>query len=190
MLKTNTKTIVLVGVLSAMAVALMYTLQFPILPGAPYLKIDFSDVPALFASIAISPVVGAVIMLIKNILHLPVSDSMMFGELSNFLIGSAFIISAGVLSKQFQKNKPMKKKLILILILASLIQVVAAVVVNLFIMLPLYPALAFMRNNVPLIQKYIIGAIIPFNLIKDALASIVFYFLYRYVYPAIQKQLY
>ena len=55
--KTKTQTIVKVGFLSATAFILMYLeFQVPLFPG--FLKLDFSDVPALVASFAIGPLYG------------------------------------------------------------------------------------------------------------------------------------
>ena len=46
---------------------MMLDFPFPGLP--PFLKIDFSDVPALIAAIIFGPVAGIIVEAIKNILH-------------------------------------------------------------------------------------------------------------------------
>ena len=54
-----------IGKVQAIALILMY-MDFPIIPMFPWLKLDFSDVPALMGTFAFGPVVGVVIELIKN----------------------------------------------------------------------------------------------------------------------------
>ncbi|MFP3489854.1 ECF transporter S component, partial [Staphylococcus sp. SIMBA_130] len=49
---------------------LLFFLNFP-LPFLPsYLKIDFSDVPALMASLIFSPLAGIIVVAVKNLLYL------------------------------------------------------------------------------------------------------------------------
>lgn len=92
---------------TAMLAAVSFILQYfefpiPIMP--PFIKFDFSDLPALLGCYAYGPICGVLICLIKNVLHLTVSQSMFVGELSNFLLGSAFVIIAGTVYK-FKKTK-------------------------------------------------------------------------------------
>ena len=69
-MKLNTKIIVYIGLLAAIATVLMFFPHFPVLSAVPFLKVDFADVPALLASVTISPIFGIVIEFIKNLFHL------------------------------------------------------------------------------------------------------------------------
>ena len=89
--------------LSAVAVVLMYLeIPIPIMPG--FIKFDFSDLPALLGAYALGPVAGIIICLIKNVVHLAASQSMLVGELSNFILGSVFVFTAGIVYKK-KKSK-------------------------------------------------------------------------------------
>lgn len=189
MMNTKTKSMVLIGVLAAMSSALMFFPHFPLIPAFPWLDFDFSDVPSLLAAVAISPVAGGIIVLIKNVIHLSISSTAMIGELANFIICFSFVVTAGLLSKYCFRNKLMTRKLIPVLLIASVVQVVAASLVNYFIMIPLYSAFV---NFTELggAQYYILAGVVPFNLIKDLIVCVAFYLVYRYVYPHVQKQLY
>ena len=57
-----------ISLLVAIAVVLMY-FDFPIVPIFPWLKIDFSEVPALIGGFAYGPVVGGIIVVLKVILR-------------------------------------------------------------------------------------------------------------------------
>lgn len=90
--KSNVRTIAVTGMLSAVAVVLMYLeIPIPIMPG--FIKFDFSDLPALLGAYALGPVAGIIICLIKNVVHLAASQSMLVGELSNFILGSVFVFT-------------------------------------------------------------------------------------------------
>ena len=185
------KTIVYIGILSAVATVLMIFPHFPIFPApANFLDVDFSDVPALLASVTINPVAGVIVVLIKNLFHLLQTKTFAVGELSNLILGTVFCLSVGILSRYAFKKILMKKKLLFVLPLAVIIVTFTAALSNFFIVLPFYakfmPALAEVFGKF----EFIIAWIAPFNVIKASLQSIVFYFLYRGVAPYITKNMF
>lgn len=189
MLKTNTKTLVLISTLAAMSTALMFFPQFPILPAFGWLKFDFADVPALVAAVAISPVSGGMIVILRCLLHFIIMpDGLLFSEIGNIVVSFALVVSTGIMTKHLFKNKPNKTKLIFILPIATMLQICAAILSNLYIMIPLYGK--FVDFNAIGISNYIFYGVIPFNFIKDVVSCVMFYLIYRYLYPLIQKHLY
>ena len=81
----NTSKMIKISLLSALALILMY-LDFPVIPIFPWLKIDFSDVPALLGAFGFGPLSGVLIELIKNILVILIKGSStgLVGEVANF----------------------------------------------------------------------------------------------------------
>ena len=97
------------AMLTALAVVLQY-LDFPIPILMPsFVKFDLSDLPALIGSFAYGPLAGVLIELVKNLIHCAVSKSATVGELSNFILGAAFVATAGIIYKH---NKTKKTALI------------------------------------------------------------------------------
>ena len=185
------KTIVYIGILSAVATVLMIFPHFPIFPApANFLDVDFSDVPALLASVTINPIAGVIVVLIKNLFHLLQTKTFAVGELSNLILGSVFCISVGILSRYTFKKTLMKKKLLFVLPIAVVIVTLTAALSNFFIVLPFYakfmPALSEVFGKF----EFIVTWIAPFNIIKATLQSIVFYFLYRGVAPYVTKNMF
>ena len=91
------------AMLAAISVVLMYLqISVPFMPA--FIQFDFSDLPALIGAYAFGPVVGIVIVLLKNVIHLLVSQTAWIGELSNFILGALFVLPAGLIYK-FKKNK-------------------------------------------------------------------------------------
>ena len=102
--KSNkTRRIVGCGVLTAVAVVLQYIeISIPIVPS--FIKLDFSDLPELIGAFAYGPVVGVLIALLKNLIHMAVSQSGFVGELSNFILGAVFAGVAGLIKKEHVIN--------------------------------------------------------------------------------------
>ncbi len=186
-MKTNTKTMVLAGIFASLSVVLSFFPKIPgIIPIAPWLDIDFADVPALFASVSISPLVGVVVVLIKNLLHLFLGTTTGgVGELSNFLCGTALVLSCGLANRFLLKNALNKRKLPLTLMIATVCQLITSVLTNYYLMVPLY------GDKLPTdVKTYILSGVVPFNILKDVLVCVAFYLLFVTVYPKIQKRLY
>lgn len=101
---SRSRYIAVTGMLAAVAVVLQY-LEFPVPFMPPFIKFDFSDLPALLGAFALGPGAGILICLIKNVIHLAVSQSMLVGELSNFILGSVFAFTAGMIYRCHKTKK-------------------------------------------------------------------------------------
>lgn len=124
------------GMLSAVAFVLMF-LDFPLpmlIP--PFVKMDFSDLPALLSAFALGPVYGVVVSLLKNILHILIAGTTTAcaGELSNFLMGAVFTYSAGWIYRH-HKNR---KGALIAALAGAVIMGVLSVPINYFISYPAY----------------------------------------------------
>lgn len=172
-----------IALLGTIAFLLMF-LEFPILPAAPFLKIDFSDLPALLGTFALGPIAGIVIELIKNILHVLIkgSSTALIGELANFVIGSVWVVVAGFI---YKRNRTIKGAIIG-LVLGTIALTIAGLLGNYYVFLPLYnkivPSLSAEIIN------YLVTIILPFNLIKGVGVSIVTLGLYKKVSPILYSE--
>lgn len=186
----NVRQLTGVAMLSAVAFALQF-LEFsiPIMPA--FIKLDFSDLPELIGAFAYGPWAGVVIALIKNLLHLPLSSSMYIGELSNFILGAVFSLTAGVL---YQRKKT-KKGAVLASVAASILMGAVSVVTNYFLIYPLYysvlgfpePAVLAMYQAILPSTKNILQALIlfnlPFTVIKGLVCALVCILIYKPLSP-------
>ena len=131
--KIGVRQITVTAMLSAVAFVLMYLeIPVPVIPS--FIKFDFSDLPALLGAFALGPVYGVLIELVKNVLHLVVSQSMFIGELSNFILGATFTFTAGLVYK-LNKNK---KGAIVGGIVGALVMGIVSVPANYFVVYPVY----------------------------------------------------
>ncbi|WP_242217241.1 ECF transporter S component [Bacillus cereus group sp. BfR-BA-01380] len=162
-----------VAMLSSIAYLLMM-LDFPFPGLPPFLKIDFSDVPALIVAIIFGPLSGVIVEAIKNVLYYGIQGSLTgvpVGEVANFIAGCLFILPASILFRKHQTVKSLTTGLMLGAICMTLIMSV----LNYFIILPAYTwFLGQPAMSSGAMRQTIVAAILPFNLIKGIIVTIVF----------------
>ncbi len=182
------------AILTAMAVLLMY-LEIP-LPFMPvFLKFDFSELPVLIGAFALGPVWGVVIELLKNLIHLPVTQTMGIGELSNFIAGTIYVGTAGIIYRKLLT----KKGAAISMAIATLALAIVSIPVNAFITLPLYGSMmgfpleaiiGMSASANPLVKDKIsllLAVFVPFNLFKGIVVSVITFFVYKPISKLINK---
>ncbi|MBV4448164.1 ECF transporter S component [Clostridium tyrobutyricum] len=188
--------LVKVAVLSVIAFLLMF-LEFavPIFPS--FLKIDISDLPALIGTFALGPVAGISIEFLKNILHgIFAGQTAFVGELANFIVGTVLVVTAGFI----YKGRKTKKSAVLGLISGTITMSIAAGLINYFVLLPLYQkafnfpisqmvAIAGKINgNITDVWTLILLSIVPFNLIKGCVLTVITLLIYKKVSIILKKE--
>lgn len=191
----GTERLVKTSILSAVAfIIMMIDFPLPIFP--EFLKIDLSDIPALIGAFAMGPVVGVIIELVKNILHLLVTKTAGIGEVANFIVGSTLVfVSAYV----YSKNKT-KKTAIISLVLGTIAMAIVAGLMNYFILIPLYEsalkfpisamigAAASINSVITNLETLVLFSIVPFNILKGTIVSLVVLLIYKKVEPIIKPK--
>lgn len=194
--KLGTREIVTIGMLGAIAVVLMlFEIPLPFAP--PFYEIDFSEVPVLIGCFALGPVAGVIIEFVKILLNLVINGSATagVGELANFCIGCSFCIPAGII---YKRNKT-KKSAIIGLVSGTLVMTFLGCFINAYIMLPTY-AKAFhmpidsliemgtkVNNSITNLFTFVMFAVVPFNLLKGVLVSIIVILIYKKISPIIKR---
>lgn len=173
----NTRIVTLIGIMTALSFVL-YLIEIPVgflFPSAPFLQLDFSDVPAILLSIAYGPIVGTIINLFKNVLHFIFKSQTpaASGEIANFFAGLALYLPISVYYFYITKNKKFQLTTNLLLFgLGVAMMVGVMVLINFTITLPLY---GFTGDA----EKWaFVSAITPFNIMKGTLLSIITMLLY------------
>lgn len=184
----NVRMLTMTAVLSAIAFVLAF-FEFPVPLSPSFARMDLSDLPALIGAFAYGPVSGVLIELVKNALQLLTSSTGGIGELANFIMGSSFVVAAGLIYKHHKT----KKTAILACLIASVIMGVVATVVNYFILLPVFEAfmpldqlIASFGEFMPFIKTkldVVLFNAFPFNLLKGIGISIVTMLLYKRLTP-------
>ncbi|EUJ32917.1 Riboflavin transporter FmnP [Listeria floridensis FSL S10-1187] len=169
------KAFVSIAVFGTVAFIIML-LQFPLLPSAPFLKLDFSDIPALIGGLMFGPLAIILIELIKNILEFIVSGSPVgipVGEITNFLSGLCYTLPIYYLFRFVRGTKGFLASAAL----GTLLMTIAMSLFNYFILLPFYVKLGGLPAETDILAL-VTAAIIPFNLLKGVVVSAGFMLLY------------
>ncbi len=182
-------TITLMAVISF--IIMFLEMPLPIFP--EFLKVDLSDLPALITGLALGPVAGILVELLKNVLHLLRTSTGGVGELANFLVGVALILPSSIIYKKNQN----KKLLIMSMVGGILLMGLVGGLANYFILLPFYQNFMPMEAIIglgsavnPAIKDtftLILYAIIPFNILKGIVVTIFTMALYKRVSPLIKS---
>lgn len=125
--------IAVIAVMGAIStVLMMFSLSVPLMPS--FIKLDFSELPALITAFTLGPVSGVVVCLIKNLINLTMSTTAGVGELSNFLIGACFVLAAGLI---YRRSKT-RKGAIAGSLIGAVVMAVVSLPVNYFITYPFF----------------------------------------------------
>ncbi|MDA1475355.1 ECF transporter S component [Bacillus changyiensis] len=164
--------LVYISMLSSIAFVLMM-LSFPILGAYPYLKMDFSDIPALLAVILYGPGAGITVEAIKVVLNYFIAGSasgVPVDQTANFVAGILFILPTAL----FVKKMDSIKLFVTALFVGTILMSIMMSILNYFLFIPAYtwflnaPALS---TNA--LKTTILVGILPFNLIKGLVVTLV-----------------
>ena len=174
------------AMLSAAATVLM-ALDFPIpflIP--PFVKMDFSELPALLAAFSLGPVSGVVVCLVKNVIKgLLFSGTGGVGEMCNFLLGICFVIPAGLIYKRWKT----RWGALIAALAGAALMAVCSVPVNYFISYPFYTVfmpldtiIGMYQALIPSVDGLLACLVIfnaPFTLLKGLLDMALAFLIYK-----------
>lgn len=173
------------------AAAILMVMELPIVFMPVFLKLDFSEIPAIIGAFALGPMAGCLIVLVKNLIHLSSTQTAGVGEMANFFVGSLFVIPAAWIYK-CKKNKT---GAVLALLSGTVCMTLTAAALNYWVLLPLYQAaLNFPPEAIinmgrvanPYIvdlKTFVVFAIVPFNLFKGIVVSAITLLVYKKISP-------
>ena len=178
--KISVRVIAQVGILAAISYLLrFFEVPLPIFP--PFLRIDLSDVVAVFGGISMGPVVGFIIVVIKNLLQaLTGSSTGGVGEFANILIAGPYVLMICIFCKKVKSYK----NVLIGAVIGTIAMAIVGSVVNYFIMFPLYSKVMIpmeviiamgtaLNPKVTDLFSFMIWLIIPFNIVKGAIMTVV-----------------
>lgn len=189
----RSRKIAVTAMLSAAATVLM-ALDFPIpflIP--PFVKMDFSELPALLAAFSLGPVWGAAVCLVKNLINLTMSSTNGVGELCNFLLGVCFVIPAGVIYRHWKT----RWGALAAALAGAVLMAVCSVPINYFISYPFYTTfmpidtiIGMYQELIPSVDGLLACLIVfnaPFTLLKALLDTLLAFLIYKPLSPLLHR---
>lgn len=193
-MKLQVKDMVKISIMSALSFLIML-IEFPLPFMPPFLKLDFSEIPALLIAFSMGPLGGVMVELLKNLLHLLKTQTAGIGELANFVVGASLVVPVGLV---YRWNKS-RKGAYLALACGVIFMTIFASFFNYLVLLPLYAqVLGFPTEAIVTMGGQINGMIVdiktliafgiaPFNLIKGVIISFVVIMIYKRVSPILHR---
>lgn len=193
----NTKTMVKISVLGVISFILMF-FEIPIPWLAPtFMKIDISDLPSLIGAFAIGPMAGVMVQFLKNLLNVLIegTTTAAVGELANFVVGSVFAFSAGLI---YHRKKTFNRAVIG-LVVGTIAMTIVITLANYYIMFPLYAKLMGLdmqvfidmgraiNENITDLRSLMILSVVPFNLLKGVIVTAITLLIYKKVSPILHR---
>lgn len=162
--------LVVLALLASVSLVLFF-ISFPLPALPPYLKVDFSDIPALIAGLIFSPLAGVLVVMMKNALYFVVTGATdPIGVVANFIAGSLFILPVAYLYHRYKGVKSVVSGLVI----GTVVMAVVMSILNYLIILPAYSWLVGMEMNETIKWASVIGGILPFNFLKGIIVSLLF----------------
>ncbi len=190
--QVNVRYLTATAMLTAVAYILMF-LDFSIPMLIPsFIKMDLSELPALIGSFAMGPMCGVIVCLLKNLLHLTITTTGGVGELSNFILGAAFVLPAGLI----YKHKKTRKSALLGSLLGAAVMGVLSIVSNYYLVYPFYynfmpkeTVLAAYQAILPG-MKNILQCLVcfnmPFTIVKGLVSAAITFVIYKSLSPILK----
>jgi riboflavin transporter FmnP len=157
-----------------------------------FIKMDFSEMPALIAAFSIGPWSGVAVCLIKNLINLPMTTTGCVGELANFLLGAAFVLPAGYVYHVHRT----KKAALWSSCAGAGIMAIIGLPINYYLTYPIYAKILPIDAIVGMYQAIIPSVDglfmcllvfnLPFTLLKGLLDTAITFLIYKRISPLIK----
>ena len=163
--------IVVMAMLVAVSIVLVYLIHFPIFPSAAFLEYDPADIPILIGAFAYGPVAGLLITVVAAVIQgLTVSaGSGLYGVIMHIIATGVLVLVAGGIYRLIHTRVGAIIGLVVGTICMGLVMMVA----NHFI------TPVFMGAPTEVVDAMLLPVILPFNLIKAGVNSLITFLIYK-----------
>ena len=193
---SDTHYITYTAIFSCMAGVLMLV-EIPLFFAPGFYKMDLSELPILICTFYLGPVAGVTAELIKVCVKLLLkgTSTAFVGDFANFAVGCSFVLPASVV----YHAKPSRKSALTGMIVGTLVMTVFGSAFNAIYLLPKFAALYGMpleaiigmgtkvNSAINSVSTLVLFAVVPFNLLKGFVVSLLTFLLYKRISPILHK---
>ncbi|MCI7369682.1 MAG: ECF transporter S component [Firmicutes bacterium] len=184
------------AVFASMAGVLMLV-ELPLFFAPSFYKLDISELPILICTFYLGPVAGVVAELVKVLVKLIIkgTTTAYVGDFANFVVGCSFVLPASIV---YHMNKG-KKSALTGMIVGTLVMTVFGSLFNAVYLLPTFADLYGMpldaiiamgtevNSAINSVSTLVLFAVVPFNLLKGAIVTLLTMLLYKRISPLLHK---
>lgn len=193
---SNTHYVTYVAIFAAIAGVLML-FEIPLFFAPAFYKIDLSEIPILICTFYLGPVAGVLTEMIKVLIKLLLkgTTTAFVGDFANFAVGCSFILPASMI----YHAKKSRKTALIGMIVGTLIMTVFGSLFNAVYLLPKFADLYGMpldaiigmgtavNSKITSVSTLVMFAVVPFNLVKGVIDSLLTFILYKRISPILHK---
>lgn len=193
---TNTHYISYTAIFSCMAGVLMLV-EIPLFFAPSFYELDLSELPILIATFYLGPVAGVTAELLKIMVKLLIkgTSTAFVGDFANFFVGCSLVLPASII----YHIRPGKKSALIGMGVGTLIMTVFGSLFNAVYLLPKFAVLFGMpmeaiigmgtKVNAAItdVSTLVLFAVVPFNLLKGIVVSLLTFLLYKRISPILHK---
>ena len=175
----KTKKLAVMGILTALSIVLVFFVHFPLLPGAPFLVYDPADLPILIGAFAYGPLAGILMTVVVSVIQgFTISvEGGVYGIIMHVLATSTLVVVAS----SIYKVRHTRLGAVIGLACGTLAMSGMMMAANHFI------TPAFLGAPVEVVDAMLVPIILPFNLLKAGINSVLTFFVYKAVSKYIIK---
>lgn len=188
--RSRSRNISYVAMFSALGGVLML-LEIPLFFAPGFYKMDLSELPVLMSAFYLGPVAGVVTELLKVLLKLLLKGTTtnFVGDFANFAVGCSFVLPASILYHWHRS----RKGAIAALLTGTAVMTVFGSMFNALYLIPKFAQLFGMpldaivamgtqvNSHITSVGTLALFAVVPFNLLKGLIVSLLTYLLYKRV---------
>lgn len=194
---SNTHYISYTAIFAALSGVLMLV-EIPLFFAPPFYKLDLSELPVLICTFYLGPVAGVMCELLKVLVKLLLkgTTTAFVGDFANFVVGCSFILPASII----YHAKPGKKTALVGMVVGTLVMTIFGSSFNGIYLIPKFAELYGMpldaiigmgtkvNGAINSVTTLVVFAVVPFNLVKGVLVSLLTFLLYKRISPILHKQ--
>lgn len=187
---SSARRIAYISMFSVIAAVLMF-FEIPLFFAPSFYEIDFSEVPVMICTFFLGPVAGVTTELAKVVLKILLkgTSTAFVGDFGNFVVGCAMVLPASIV---YHLHKS-KKTAIIGMVVGTLVMTVFGSMFNAFYLIPTFAELfglpldaiigmgTAINPNVVSVSSLVLFCVVPFNLLKGAMVSVLTFLLYKRV---------
>lgn len=161
----STRRIAVYALFVALSMAVSF-IEFPLIPGVPWLKYDPSGIVSLVAGFAYGPAAAVIVSVLGFVPHLFADP---WGTLMAVGVALAMSVPAALVYRRMRT----RRGALIGIVVGAVVALAVAIVGNLLIT-PIYAAMSVQE-----VAALIVPALLPFNLVKFAIHGVVTFLIYK-----------
>lgn len=187
---SSAKSVAFIAIFGAIAAVLML-LEIPLFFAPSFYEIDLSEVPILICTFYLGPVAGVICEFLKILLKLLLkgTSTAFVGDFANFALGCTLVLPASIV----YHCKKTKKSAVWGMVIGTVCMTVIGSLFNAYFLIPKFVQLyglpldaiigmgTAVNPAITSLSSLILLAVVPFNIVKGVLVSVLTLLLYKRV---------